>query len=771
MKLKIKLRVIAQAILFAIAATCFLCAFSTGKSVKSTYADASVFAMADGGSIRADDHSGLRFQVAVDENTVNDVNNNENKTFGAFIIPSDKFEEKNVSKASGTDYVTRFSAVTDFNFSAYCKEGLSVSTVKDKDCNYTIACSFTDLYYKNIHRDYFGMFYIKTVDESNKATYQYATFNEGENERSVDLVAFRETILNSDSENLSLCKSYTAQGYLLGTATEDNSYANAEALTSAANTLVSDQTEYAKAEAYFKQNSITQLNIENWTYGATASIPTAKAKYGKVSFTYSDSENGTYTETVPTNAGTYYVKASVEQSNIFDGASQTKSFVVNKATVNLTAAPTAKTNLTFSNKDQTLANAGTVGNGGKIQYSLDNSTWSDSVVTGKLFKDYTVYYKVVLTDETNYQLGQNTTGSFTATIQGDPGNVTYFDTLYIDDNNNRDLFTSLSNAYAWSATGTKYGKENYSLLFNAQSVSDSDKYRGTVCFKPFITDLNVKDSNGDYLYNYLYFLAKPLNADNVKVSFNSNDNNAFIELVKGEWNLILIRRSRTGFVVATQNEKDQNVFSNGSKYNDVAVSVNDITGFSLRVKTTDTLDSGSYCQVCFSTIRAVKELTDTDMAKNEGNLTFFDRGVGSDISDCGGNGWNTSINTHYGSEFISFCIYFGNTYKINSCITNLNEKDINGDYLYNYVYFYAKANGDNMKIAFNASDYVSLTKGEWILIKIEREGETFKYNGKDVFASGYDSPSTMKTFKLRGDGGQICISAIRAVKAMPTESN
>lgn len=47
--------------------------------------------------------------------------------------------------------------------------------------------------------------------------------------------------------------------------------------------------------------------------------PTAKAQFGDVTFTYSSEENGTYTNEVPKNAGTYYVKATVEGTENYTG--------------------------------------------------------------------------------------------------------------------------------------------------------------------------------------------------------------------------------------------------------------------------------------------------------------------------------------------------------------------------------------------------------------------------------------------------------------------
>ena len=54
-----------------------------------------------------------------------------------------------------------------------------------------------------------------------------------------------------------------------------------------------------------------ELTIKGWTYGQNANKPNAKATFGTVNYTYSESKDGTYTSTVPTKAGTYYAKAEV----------------------------------------------------------------------------------------------------------------------------------------------------------------------------------------------------------------------------------------------------------------------------------------------------------------------------------------------------------------------------------------------------------------------------------------------------------------------------
>ena len=75
-----------------------------------------------------------------------------------------------------------------------------------------------------------------------------------------------------------------------------------------------------------------ELSIKDWTYGETASAPSAAAKYGDVVYTYSNSKDGTYTSDVPVNAGTWYVKASVAGTANYAGLESVPvSFEIKKA--------------------------------------------------------------------------------------------------------------------------------------------------------------------------------------------------------------------------------------------------------------------------------------------------------------------------------------------------------------------------------------------------------------------------------------------------------
>ncbi len=75
----------------------------------------------------------------------------------------------------------------------------------------------------------------------------------------------------------------------------------------------------------------TPLSINGWTYNEEPNSPTATAKFGDVVFTYSMEENGIYKEEMPTNAGTYYVKATVVGNDNYTGLEEKVAFDIKKA--------------------------------------------------------------------------------------------------------------------------------------------------------------------------------------------------------------------------------------------------------------------------------------------------------------------------------------------------------------------------------------------------------------------------------------------------------
>lgn len=157
-----------------------------------------------------------------------------------------------------------------------------------------------------------------------------------------------------------------------------------------------------EADNNYKENSIekefsisqttnewtSELSIADWTYGQTASTPVATAKYGNVVFTYSDKEDGTYTGKVPTEAGTWYVKATVEGNENYTGMVATDSFEISKAQPSFTLP-----------KDLVIKQGDALST-----VSLpDGFTWADDTQTADVLG--TQPFKAVFTpeDTTNYQ--------------------------------------------------------------------------------------------------------------------------------------------------------------------------------------------------------------------------------------------------------------------------------------------------------------------------------------------------------------------------------
>ena len=67
-----------------------------------------------------------------------------------------------------------------------------------------------------------------------------------------------------------------------------------------------------------------------WTYGEPANTPTAKAKYGDAVFTYSNTKDGLFTDTMPENAGIWYMKAKVEATANYTGLDTVVKFTITK---------------------------------------------------------------------------------------------------------------------------------------------------------------------------------------------------------------------------------------------------------------------------------------------------------------------------------------------------------------------------------------------------------------------------------------------------------
>ena len=83
------------------------------------------------------------------------------------------------------------------------------------------------------------------------------------------------------------------------------------------------------------------VSIVDWVYGNSANSPDISGNLGNGDVTYQykvkDSDDGTYNETVPTLAGDYTVKASIEETEKYHAATCTYDFTISQRDVTVTA--------------------------------------------------------------------------------------------------------------------------------------------------------------------------------------------------------------------------------------------------------------------------------------------------------------------------------------------------------------------------------------------------------------------------------------------------
>ena len=257
-------------------------------------------------------------------------------------------------------------------------------------------------------------------------------------------------IVAGDSATFTISDSVpTRAGYdFLGWATNKDA-TSAEYSSGGSITISSNTTLYAvwKKISTFETNEFTQpLAITGWTYGETANTPTAVAKYGTIKYTYSNTADGTYTEEVPTNAGTYYVKATVEETADYSGLeSNAVEFTILPKTIN-----TAITQLTAPVKNEVP------------QTEIETDEYTATVVWSPEVTDKFVYNTVytatiTITPKTNYTVkgiaenGYTVSGAQTVTNEADSATVTVV--YSATENKNSNEFTQ-----PLAITGWTYGE-------------------------------------------------------------------------------------------------------------------------------------------------------------------------------------------------------------------------------------------------------------------------------------------------------------------------
>ena len=89
----------------------------------------------------------------------------------------------------------------------------------------------------------------------------------------------------------------------------------------------------------YKGDLTLTLSLEDWAFGATASAPAVSGNEGNGTVTYEykakDAADDTYTETAPTNAGNYTIRATVAEIDDYADATATADFTILKAAANI----------------------------------------------------------------------------------------------------------------------------------------------------------------------------------------------------------------------------------------------------------------------------------------------------------------------------------------------------------------------------------------------------------------------------------------------------
>lgn len=118
-----------------------------------------------------------------------------------------------------------------------------------------------------------------------------------------------------------------------------------------------------------------------------------------VIFEYKKSTEEAYTQTAPTDAGTYAVRVRVKEDAIYHEAlSEPVTFTIAKVNATVKTAPIAAEKQTYDQgKNITLINAENASvTGGELQYAFsEDGTYSTSLPTATEAGTYSVYYKVV----------------------------------------------------------------------------------------------------------------------------------------------------------------------------------------------------------------------------------------------------------------------------------------------------------------------------------------------------------------------------------------
>ena len=277
---------------------------------------------------------------------------------------------------------------------------------------------------------------------------------------------------------------YTGEKFTLGLAASDyytvtdEGSINASASLTATLTLNSEYYVWAdgtegltKVYTYSvipADNTVTAPTIEGWTYGEEAKSPAGSTdSFGlDVSYVYSATENGEYTEAVPENAGTYYVKAiTAATANVNAGESAPVKFTVSKAAATIGGYAESYTK-TYDSSAFTFDDKGiTASNGVTLVYAITKDGENVSAI-----KNAGIYTVTITLSETANYLGDEVVVTVTVNKIENTDSIPTYTATFGDKLSTLTPPTSLTGDWRWkditdTTTVGNAGAAEHTLVF------------------------------------------------------------------------------------------------------------------------------------------------------------------------------------------------------------------------------------------------------------------------------------------------------------------
>ena len=269
---------------------------------------------------------------------------------GGTMIPSTEYS---VSYTNNTNVGTATVTITDVEGGNYTVSGSATFAISSADGSLTPPTGKSDLVYNGTAQD------LITAGSSTTGTMEY----------SLDGTTYAETIPQGTNAG-----SYTVYYKVIGDANHNDIAAQNFQVTIAAKTVDSP--------------SIT-LSETSYTYDGSAKEPAVTVKDGETTIPATE-YSVSYTNN--TNVGTATVTITdVEGGNYAVSGSTT--FAISSADGSLNP-PVGKSDLVYNGTAQDLITAGS-STTGTMEYSLDGTTYAETIPQGTNAGSYTVYYKVI----------------------------------------------------------------------------------------------------------------------------------------------------------------------------------------------------------------------------------------------------------------------------------------------------------------------------------------------------------------------------------------